>query len=121
MQRLSHVFLMLACAVVGCARGDIVPGVSDSTFVYTMAELRRAEGSTTDSAALGAARKRILQQRGLTVEVMDRAARALANDPARATALFDAIEKHAVNAPPTAMPSARSAPTTATTTTTTRP
>jgi len=118
MQRLSHVFLILACAVVGCARGDIVPGVSDSTFVSTMAELRRAEGSTTDSAALSAARRRILQQRGLTVEVMDRAARALANDPARATALFDAIEKHAVNAPPAVAPSG---PTTATTTSTTPP
>ena len=99
MQRLSHVILVLACAVVGCARGDIVRGVSDSTFVSTMAELRRAEGSTTDTAALAATRKRILQQRGLTVEVMDRAARALANDPKRAAALFDAIEKHAVNAP----------------------
>jgi hypothetical protein len=118
MQRLSHVFLILACAVVGCARGDIVPGVCDSTFVSTMAELRRAEGSTTDSAALGAARQRILQQRGLTVEVMDRAARALANDPARATALFDAIEKRTVNAPPPAPPTA---PARAPTTSTTRP
>src|SRR4051812_40005830 len=100
MQRLSHVILVLACAMVGgCARGDIVPGVSDSTFVATMAELRRAEGSTTDTAALGAARRRILQQRGLTVEVMDRAARALANDPDHAADLFDAIEKRAVNAP----------------------
>ena len=115
MQRLSHVFLILACAVVGCARGDIVPGVSDSTFVSTMAELRRAEGSTTDSAALGAARRRILQQRGLTVEVMDRAARALANDPVRATALFDAIEKRVVNAPPPSPTAAPGAPTTSTT------
>jgi hypothetical protein len=106
MQRLSHVFLILACAVVGCARGDIVPGVSDSTFVSTMAELHRAEGSTTDTAALAAARKRILQQRGLTVEVMDRAARALANDPKRAADVFDAIEKRAIEAPATPTPAA---------------
>jgi hypothetical protein len=97
MQRISHVTLILACAIVGCARGDIVPGVSDSAFVATMAELRRAQGSTSDSGALAAARRRILQQRGLTVEQMDRAGRALANDPQHAADLFDAIDKRAVN------------------------
>ena len=97
MQRLSHLTLILACAIVGCARGDIVPGVSDSAFVATMADLRRAQGSTSDTAALAAARKRILQQRGLTVEQLDRAGRALANDPQRAADLFDAIDKRAVN------------------------
>ena len=99
MQRLTHVTLILACAIVGCARGDIVPGVSDSAFVAAMADLRRAQGSTPDTVALAAARKRILQQRGLTVEQMDRAARALANDPQRAADLFDAIDKRAVNVP----------------------
>ena len=83
----------------GCARRDIVPGVSDSTFVATMADLRRAQGSTTDTVALATARRRILQQRGLTVDQMDRVARALANDPSRAAALFDAIAKRAVNVP----------------------
>lgn len=97
MQRLSHLTLILACAIVGCARGDIVPGVSDSAFVATMADLRRAQGSTTDTVALAAARKRILQQRGLTVEQLDRAGRALANDPQRAADIFDAIDKRAVN------------------------
>ena len=97
MQRLSHVILILACAIVGCARGDIVPGVSDSAFVAAMAELRRAQGSTTDTVALAAMRQRILQQRGLTVEQLDRAGRALANDPQRAADLFDAIDKRAVN------------------------
>jgi hypothetical protein len=97
MQRLSHVILILACAMVGCARGDIVPGVSDSAFVATMADLRRVQGSTADTVALAAMRRRILQQRGLTVEQLDRAGRALANDPQRATDLFDAIDKRAVN------------------------
>ena len=97
MQRFSHVTVILACAVVGCARGDIVPGVSDSAFVATMADLRRAQGSMSDTAALAAARRRILQQRGLTVEQMDRAGRALANDPQRAADLFDAVDKRAVN------------------------
>lgn len=97
MQRLSHLTWILACAVVGCARGDIVPGVSDSAFVATMADLRRVQGSTPDTAALAATRKRILQQRGLTVEQMDRAGRALANDPQRAADIFDAVDKRAVN------------------------
>lgn len=74
-----------------------MPGVSDSAFVATMAELRRAEGSTPDTVALAAARRRILQQRGLTVEQMDRAARALANDPKRASDLFAEIDKRASN------------------------
>jgi len=97
MQRFSHVTLILACAIVGCARGDIVPGVSDSVFVATMADLRRAQGSTSDTAALAAVRRQILQQRGLTVEQMDRAGRALAKDPQRAADIFDAIDKRAVN------------------------
>src|SRR3954453_22804963 len=97
MQRLSHVILILACAVLGCARGDIVPGVSDSVFVATMADLRRTQGSAPDTATLAAAGRRILQQRGLTVEQMDRAGRARARDPKRAADLFDAIDKSAVN------------------------
>ena len=75
-----------------------MPGVSDSAFVGTMVELRRAAGSAMDTVALAAARRRILQQRGLTVEQMDRAGRALANDPQRAAGLFGAIDKHLMNA-----------------------
>ena len=98
MQRLSHVIVFLAGAIVGCARRDIVPGVSDSAFVATMADLRRLDATASDSAARAAARRNILRQRGLTVEQLDRAGRALANDPKRAADLFDAIAKHAVNA-----------------------
>ncbi len=90
--------MVLACAVVGCARSDIVPGVSDSALVATMADLRRLEDTPPDTAARAAARRRILQQRGLTVDQLDRAGRALANDPKRAAAIFDAIQKRAVNA-----------------------
>ena len=97
MHRLSHLTIVLACAVVGCARSDIVPGVSDSAFVATMADLRRLEDTPPDTVARAAARRRILQQRGLTVDQMDRAGRALANDPTRAAAIFDAIQKRAVN------------------------
>ena len=62
-----------------------------------MADLRRLEAMPPDTTARAAARRRILQQRGLTVEQMDRVGRALANDPERAAAVFDAIQKRAVN------------------------
>ena len=97
-RRLRHP-AFLAIVLAACARGEIVPGVRDSAFVATMADLRRAEGTTTDTAALGATRRRILQQRGLTVEQLERAARALAGDPARAVRLWQAIDTRAVNAP----------------------
>ena len=97
MHRLSHLTIVLACAVVGCARSDIVPGVSDSAFVATMADLRRLEDTPPDTATRAAARRRILQQRGLTLDQMDRAGRALASDPTRAAEIFDAIQKRAVN------------------------
>lgn len=89
--------MVLACAVVGCSQRDIVAGVSDSAFVAAMADLRHIEDMPPDTTARAAARRRILQQRGLTVEQMDRAGRALANDPKRAAAIFDAIQKRAVN------------------------
>ena len=98
MHRHFHLTVLLAGALVGCARGDIVPGVSDSAFVATMADLRRVDGTTSDTVARTAARRRILQQRGLTADQMDRAGRALPNDPVHAANLFDAIQKRAVNA-----------------------
>jgi hypothetical protein len=98
MRRLFHLPVFLACAMVGCARSEIVPGISDSTFVATMADLRRADALGTDSAAKAAARRRILQQRGLTVKQMDDAAKALAKDPQRLVDVFVAIDKRAVNA-----------------------
>lgn len=86
----------LACVVAACKGGEIIPGVSDSTFVATMADLRRAEAIEHDAAALAASRKRILQQRGLTPERMESAARKLGEDPDRAVAIWQAIERRAV-------------------------
>lgn len=87
---------LLALLVAACARGELVPGVREATFVATMAELRRAEGTVLDSAARAAARRRILQQRGLTVDQLERAARVLAADPPRALAAWQEIERRAV-------------------------
>ena len=95
MRRLRH-SAYLACVLAACASGEIVPGVRDSTFVATMADLRRAEGTTTDPATLAADRKRILQQRGLTPDRMEAAARKLGEDPDRALAIWRAIEVRAL-------------------------
>ncbi|NUO65374.1 MAG: hypothetical protein HOQ11_12365 [Gemmatimonadaceae bacterium] len=99
-RRFPHWALLLACVVCGCRKGDIVPGVSDSAFVATMAELRRIDAPPSDSAA-SAARRRVLQQRGLTGDQLERAGRALAADPDRATALFEAIQRRMLATPDT--------------------
>lgn len=95
MRRLRH-STFLACVLAACGSGEIIPGVRDSTFVATMADLRRTEATTTDPPALAAARQRILQQRGLTPARMEAVARKLGEDPERAVAIWQAIERRAV-------------------------
>lgn len=103
MRRFLHP-AFLALLVVACNRGELVPGVRDTAFVATMADLRRAEGTTLDSASRAAARRRILQQRGLTAEQLVRAARALARNPPRALTLWQEIERRAVTPEPDSQP-----------------
>ena len=75
--------------MVACRQGDIVAGVSDSTFVATMTALTRINREEVgDSISRAAARDSVLQSRGLTLEQLDRAARALEDDPARAAELW---------------------------------
>ena len=78
----------------GCQGRDIVAGVSDSTFVQTMAALRRvASDSTLGDSARAHGRDSVLRQPGLTATQFERAARALADDPDRAEALFQAVNR----------------------------
>lgn len=98
MQRLAHSLLLLCLALAGCRRHELVPGVSDSLFVATMADLRRLQVPVGDSAVLAAKRRQVLQQRGLTAEQLESAGRALGTDPERAVAIFQAIDRRAVNA-----------------------
>ena len=84
----------LAMALAACEGGESLAGVSDSTFVQTMAELRIVHGrAEIDSAARAAALDSILQRRGLTPEQLEQAARALAEDPERALELWRAIDR----------------------------
>ena len=64
-------------------------GVSDSTYVATMTALTRInQDLARDSAAKAAARDSVLQARDLTADDIERAARALEDDPERAMALW---------------------------------
>ena len=77
-----------------CTRGEIVSGVSDSVYVTAMTELRMVQtNATLDSVGRAAARRTVLQRRGLTVEQLERAAAALADDPERASRVFATIEE----------------------------
>lgn len=84
----------LAMTLSACEGGEGLAGVSDSTFVQTMAELRIVHGrAEIDSAARAAALDSILQRRGLTPEQLEQAARSLAEDPERALELWRAIDR----------------------------
>ena len=84
--------MVVAVVALACGRNEIVEGVSDSTFVAALADLQRVgTDPRLDRAARDSARRAVLQGRGLTVEQMDRAARALADDPERARELLQAV------------------------------
>ena len=88
--------IVLVMTLAACKGGESSTGMSDSTFVATMAELQKIqEDPLLDSAAQAAARTRVLQSRGLTPEELERAARALADDPAHAAEVVQAIDRQA--------------------------
>jgi hypothetical protein len=99
----------LALGAVGCQGRDIVAGVGDSTFVRTMADLRRLQNdSTLGDSARALARAATLTRHGVTAAQLERAARALAADPPRAQALFQAVSQ-AVDVSDTTTGAARAA------------
>jgi hypothetical protein len=70
--------------------------VSDSTFVATMTELRRIEADhAMDSTARDSARTAILRRNGVTPQELEEAARAMADNPDRALAVWRSIEQRA--------------------------
>jgi hypothetical protein len=87
------VSMALALWAAGCSRGAARRGVSDSTFVATMVALDLiGTDGTEDSVAKAAARRRVLQERGLSVGELERAARDYASDPQRAARIFGRID-----------------------------
>ena len=84
-----HAALVLASS--GCGRG--ISDVDDSTFVAVMARLHAIErDALLDSAGKVEARRGALQERGLSPEQLERAARALADDPDRAIRVWNRID-----------------------------
>ena len=99
-----HRGVLVAVAALACGSGEIVDGVTDSTFVAALADLQRIRADPTlDSAARDDARDSVLQGRGLTVEEMDRAAIALADDPRRARELLQAVRVKLLPGPDSAV------------------
>ena len=93
--RMTKAHVCLVVTLVGACRGEqIVDGVNDSTFVATVAALRRVQTEPgLDSAGRTARRDSILQSRGLTPAALERAARMLAESPARAQRVWQAVER----------------------------
>jgi hypothetical protein len=92
------IVLVAAMPATACQRSQRSSGVSDSTFVATLAELKRvSDAPGMDSAQRAARRDSILQRRGLTSAHLEQAARDLAQNPARAQAAWQAIERRATD------------------------
>ena len=90
--------LVALASTAGCRREQLATGISDSTFVAVMADLKRVHDTPgMDSAQRAARRDSILQGRGLTPAQLEAAARALAQNPARAQTVWQAVERRAAD------------------------
>ncbi len=112
--RRTALVVTLAATIASCRDQSPASSVSDSTFVRTMVELRRVQSdSTIDSMMEDSVRRVVLRRNGVSVEALDAAARALAADPARASAVFHEIEtrtRRTTARPPTRSPAKTSPP-----------
>jgi hypothetical protein len=92
--RIPHLALILALGTGGCQGREIVAGVDDSTFVRTIAALRQVQGDSTIGDSVRRLRRdSVLRRNRVTADQLERAARALADDPPRAEALFQAVNR----------------------------
>jgi hypothetical protein len=89
-------FVVIVAAAAGCQRSRLTTAVSDSTFVDVMASLKRVRDNPgLDSGRRARLRDSILQNRRLTPAQLDDAARRLAQNPARAQTVWQAVERRA--------------------------
>jgi hypothetical protein len=87
------VLLLTLLLVTGCRRDAVFTEMSDSTFVQTMVALRKLPvGSNIDRATRDRSRDSILAAHGVTAAQVESTAVRLANDPARASDIWRAIE-----------------------------
>ena len=97
-RHLSLAVLVGLAAATGCQRSGAGNGVSDSAFVTVMAELKQVkEAPGLDPSHRAARRDSILQSRGLTPAQLEEAARRLAENPARAQTVWQAVNRRAAD------------------------
>ena len=88
--------LVVLASVAACQRSGLSNGVSDAKFVAVMAELKRVRDLPgLDSGRRALKRDSILQSQGLTPAQLEAAARRLAQNPARAQTVWQAVERRA--------------------------
>jgi hypothetical protein len=97
---------LLLAFTVGCRRTRAADlGMPDSTFVATLNELRRIETDTSlDVTMRDSTRRMILRRHKVTSTALEKAARILAQTPARASDLWRQIESAPRAATPKANP-----------------
>jgi hypothetical protein len=84
----------------GCTRDPVFREMSDSTYIRTMVALRKLPIGPSDTLARARQRDSILNAVGVTAAELEAIAVRLSEDPARAAAIFRAIE----NPPPVSSP-----------------
>jgi hypothetical protein len=91
--------ILLLSGVGACRRDPVFREMSDSTYVKTMVSLRKLP-LNIDSASRARQRDSVLRTFGVTAKELEEIAVRLAEDPARASVVFRAIENSAIGAPP---------------------
>ena len=88
--------VMALAAFSACRRSRDLNGVSETKFVAVMAALKQVRDKPgLDSLRRAASRDSILQKEGLTPAQLERAAMKLAQNPARAQTVWQAVEQRA--------------------------
>lgn len=91
---LTLLAVLVPLVLVACHRGEIVPGMDDSTFVHAMVDLRAVPiPSAVDSLMRVRERDSILRKYNVTAAQMESAAVALSHQPAKAASIWQAIEQ----------------------------
>lgn len=91
MRRILTVLTLVA--VSACGRDQVFTDMTDSTFVKLMVDLRKLPiGDVIDVPARNGRRDAILRKYGVTAAQVESTAVRLANDPARASDIWRAIE-----------------------------
>ena len=92
---LTSVGVLIILSLIGGCRQSRAPdlGMPDSTFVATLNELRRIETDTSQDVTMrDSTRRMILRRHKVTSTDLEKAARILAETPARASDLWRQIE-----------------------------